>query len=214
MSESTDAEILEARKKMEEKFGNLQIGGKGSQRRKKEAKHRGAKIEQDKKIQAIAKKSGARKLNEISEVNIFKDDNNVVHIKNPTVEYSPKEKATFVKGKIEEGKTFVINKPIGNDRHNSNKRIIYKNGQQAITKVRCIACNKKQNYSILLCSLDTGRTHQIRLHLSSEGYPISYEALDIIRKTCENTVSCKDCPFNCGSACFLQNGKIVLVIGQ
>ena len=42
MSESTDAEILEARKKMEEKFGNLQIGGKGSQRRKKEAKHREA----------------------------------------------------------------------------------------------------------------------------------------------------------------------------
>ncbi|MCQ2815922.1 MAG: nascent polypeptide-associated complex subunit family protein [archaeon] len=102
MSESTDAEILEARKKMEEKFGNLQIGGKGSQRRKKEAKHRGAKIEQDKKIQAIAKKSGARKLNEISEVNIFKDDNNVVHIKNPTVEYSPKEKATFVSGVKEE----------------------------------------------------------------------------------------------------------------
>ena len=78
----------------------------------------------------------------------------------------------FVKGKIDEGKSFVINKPIGNDRHNSNKRIIYKNGQEAITKVKCIAKNKNKNYSILLCGLDTGRTHQIRLHLSSEGYPI------------------------------------------
>ena len=82
MSESTPQEILEARKKMAEKFGNLQIGGKGTQRRKKEAKVRGNKVEADKKIQAIAKKSGARKLGEVSEINIFKDDNNVVHIKN------------------------------------------------------------------------------------------------------------------------------------
>ena len=78
----------------------------------------------------------------------------------------------FVKGRIEKGKIFTINKPIGNDRHNSNKRIIYKNGQEAITKVRCIGSNSKSNYSVLMCSLDTGRTHQIRLHLSSEGYPI------------------------------------------
>jgi len=78
----------------------------------------------------------------------------------------------FIKGKVDINKSFTINKPIGNDRHNSNKRIIYKNGQSALTKVKCIACNKAKNYSILRCSLDTGRTHQIRLHLSSEGYPI------------------------------------------
>ena len=83
----------------------------------------------------------------------------------------------FVKGKIEEGKTFVIDKPIGNDRHNSNKRIIYKNGQEAVTKVKSVACNKAKDYSVLQCSLDTGRTHQIRLHLSSEGYPILNDEL-------------------------------------
>lgn len=83
----------------------------------------------------------------------------------------------FIKGKVEEGKTFVINKSIGNDRHSSNKRIIYKNGQEAITKVKCVACNKAKDYSVLQCSLDTGRTHQIRLHLSSEGYPILNDEL-------------------------------------
>ena len=98
MSETTSQEILEARKKMAEKFGNMQIGGKGTQRRKKEAKTRGTKVEADKKIQAIAKKSGARKLGEVSEINIFKDDNNVVHIKKPTLEYSFKEKVSFVSG--------------------------------------------------------------------------------------------------------------------
>jgi hypothetical protein len=101
MSESTPQEILEARKKMAEKFGNMQIGGKGTQRRKKEAKVRGNKVEADKKIQAIAKKSGARKLGEISEINIFKDDNNVVQIKKPTLEYSLKEKVSFVSGVAE-----------------------------------------------------------------------------------------------------------------
>lgn len=78
----------------------------------------------------------------------------------------------FVKGRVDVGKNFVVDKPIGNDRHNSNKRIIYSKGQTALTKVKSLACNKAKNYSILQCSLDTGRTHQIRLHLSSEGYPI------------------------------------------
>ena len=87
----------------------------------------------------------------------------------------------FVKAIIDENKTFTINKPIGNDRHNSNKRIIYKNGQEAITKVKCIACNRAKSYSILQCSLDTGRTHQIRLHLSSEGYPILNDDLYGVR---------------------------------
>jgi nascent polypeptide-associated complex subunit beta len=100
-TKTVDQEILEARKKMAAEFGNMQLGGKGTQKRKKIAKHRGNKVEADKKIQAIAKKSGARKLGEVSEINIFKDDNNVVHIKKPTLEYSFKEKVSFVSGVAE-----------------------------------------------------------------------------------------------------------------
>ena len=98
MSEITDKEILEARKQLAAKFGNTQLGGKGTQKRKKEAKHRGGKVEADKKIVALDKKSQARKINEVSEINIFRDDNTVVHFKKPTLEYSFKEKVSFVSG--------------------------------------------------------------------------------------------------------------------
>ena len=98
MSEITDKEILEARKQLAAKFGNTQLGGKGNKKRKKEAKHRGGKVEADKKIVALAKKSQARKINEVSEINIFRDDNTVVHFKKPTLEYSFTEKVSFVSG--------------------------------------------------------------------------------------------------------------------
>ena len=99
MSEEVSAEIKEARKNFAAKFGdNTQIGGKGTQRRKHQAKHRSNKVEVDKKIEAVAKKSQARKLNEITEVNIFKDDNTVIQFKKPTIEYSFKEKVCFVSG--------------------------------------------------------------------------------------------------------------------
>ena len=84
-----------------EKFGETQIGGKGTQRRKHPVKHRGNKVEVDKKIEAVAKKSQARKLNEVVEVNIFKDDNTVIQFKKPSVEYSFKEKVTFISGQHE-----------------------------------------------------------------------------------------------------------------
>ncbi len=62
--------------------------------------HRGAAV-QDKKILSLAKKSGARKLNDIQEVNIFKDDNSVIHFKKPAFEYSAKEKVSFLTGTAE-----------------------------------------------------------------------------------------------------------------
>ena len=98
MSEVSE-EIKKARKEFAEKFGGeTQIGGKGTQRRKKPVKHRQNKVEVDKKIEAVAKKAQSRKLNEITEVNIFKDDNTVIQFKKPTIEYSFKEKVSFVSG--------------------------------------------------------------------------------------------------------------------
>jgi len=83
----------------------------------------------------------------------------------------------IVKGKLEANKTFVINKPIGKDRHDSKKRVVCVSGQPATTKVKSLGCNLKDNYSILRCVLDSGRTHQIRVHLANAGYPILNDEL-------------------------------------
>ena len=96
--EPTKEEIMESRKRFAEMYGQTQIGGKGTEKRKHPVKHRGNKVEVDKKIEAVAKKSQARKLNEVVEVKRFKDDKTVIQFKKPTVEYSFKEKVTFISG--------------------------------------------------------------------------------------------------------------------
>lgn len=83
----------------------------------------------------------------------------------------------FCEGKMDVGTIQTIDKPIGKDRHDPNRRIVYKGGQKALTKTRCVACNRAKNYSVLLCTLDTGRTHQIRVHLASIGHPILNDEL-------------------------------------
>lgn len=74
-------------------------------------------------------------------------------------------------------KTMTIQKAIGSDRHHPNKRRISANGQTAITHVTVLACHPEKNYTYLKCQLDTGRTHQIRVHLSDAGFPIIGDTL-------------------------------------
>jgi nascent polypeptide-associated complex subunit beta len=97
LGRETSKEILEARAKMAEQYGNVKLGGKGTQRKTKFVVHRSNAV-QDKKISSIIKKTQARKIPDIQEINIFKDDNSVIHFKKPVLEYSVKEKVTFVTG--------------------------------------------------------------------------------------------------------------------
>lgn len=65
----------------------------------------------------------------------------------------------------------VIDMPIGRDRHNAKKMRISKTGKVAITKYRVLR-KLKNNLSMVELDLLTGRTHQIRLHLSAINHPI------------------------------------------
>ena len=71
------------------------------------------------------------------------------------------------------GKTigsFEISEPIGRDRNNRTKMSIRSDGKEAITFVKL---NESLiNYSLLDVRIETGRTHQIRVHLGSKKLPI------------------------------------------
>ena len=66
--------------------------------------------------------------------------------------------------------SFEITDPIGRDKNNRTKMSIRPDGKEAHTFVKLI--ENYQNYSLLDISIKTGRTHQIRVHLSSKKLPI------------------------------------------
>lgn len=76
----------------------------------------------------------------------------------------------FVKATVLSKTYYCFSESIGKDKHASNKRIISRNGQRAITEVYSLGTNG--NISVLKCKLHTGRTHQIRVHLSYHKLPI------------------------------------------
>jgi 23S rRNA pseudouridine1911/1915/1917 synthase len=64
----------------------------------------------------------------------------------------------------------TINLPIGEDRHHKSRRRVSKTGQNAITHYEVI--KEYNGFSKLLVKLQTGRTHQIRVHMSHIGHPL------------------------------------------
>ncbi len=76
----------------------------------------------------------------------------------------------LVRGIITENEA-TINMPIARSKKDRKKMDVDKNGKEAITHFKVLG-RYKNKYTLLQINLETGRTHQIRVHLSHIGYPI------------------------------------------
>ena len=85
------------KKMLDAKFGNTQIGGKGSMRRKKKVASHNPKAD-DKKLISTLKKYNMQPLTDIVELNMFMDNNSVMHFSKLMVQYSFKESFVFING--------------------------------------------------------------------------------------------------------------------
>ncbi len=104
-------------------------------------------------------------------------DNNLDNNNNNGIE---KKYKAIVNGKLDK-KEGIIDLPIDRKDPSSILREVSETGKRAITEYKVI--KEKNNKSLVEVKLHTGRTHQIRVHFSTIGYPLIGDKL--YGKACE-----------------------------
>lgn len=113
---------------------------------------------------------------------VCKNDQAHNHVAKQLAEHTITRKYyAIVHGVIEE-ESGTVNQPIGRSRTNRMKMAIdLMNGKHAVTHYRVL--ERYPGYTFVECQLETGRTHQIRVHMTSINHPLLGDEVYGSRKT-------------------------------
>ena len=91
-----------------------------------------------------------------------------------------REYVALVHGVIKEDQG-TIDAPLGRSPKDRKKQAVVADGRHAVTHFKVL--KRYQHYTLVSCRLETGRTHQIRVHMKYIGHPLAGDPLYGPRKT-------------------------------
>ena len=91
-----------------------------------------------------------------------------------------REYVALVHGVIKEEQG-TIDAPLGRSKKDRKKQAVVLDGRHAVTHFKIL--KRYQHYTLVKCRLETGRTHQIRVHMAYIGHPLAGDPLYGPRKT-------------------------------
>ena len=101
---------------------------------------------------------------------VAKNDKAHVNLSEQIKEHKVKKTyIALVRGVVRENEA-TIDMPIGRSKTDRKKMAVCKDGKNAVTHIKVL--KRWEHYTLLQVNIETGRTHQIRVHLSYIGYPI------------------------------------------
>ena len=91
-----------------------------------------------------------------------------------------REYVALVHGVIKEERG-TIDAPLGRSKKDRKKQAVVEDGHHAVTHFKVL--ERFKHYTLVSCRLETGRTHQIRVHMKYIGHPLAGDPLYGPRKT-------------------------------
>ena len=91
-----------------------------------------------------------------------------------------REYVALVHGVIKEDRG-TIDAPLGRSKKDRKKQAVVEDGRHAVTHFKVL--ERFAHYTLVSCKLETGRTHQIRVHMKYIGHPLAGDPLYGPRKT-------------------------------